>query len=54
MTQITTRTMFTDTQIKKVAGKDTKMVTYPNLKKFKTIDEVYKKKKNVIILYIHE
>ena len=54
MTQITTRTMFTDTQIKKVAGKDTKMVTYPNLKKYKTLEQVFGNKKNVIILYLHD
>lgn len=50
---ISTRTLFTDKQILKVAGADTKLITYPQLKRFKTIDDVFGNKNKVIILYIH-
>ena len=53
MSQITTKTLFTDRQILKLAGKDTKMITYPNLKRYKSLNELFGNKKNVIILYVH-
>lgn len=50
---ISTRTLFTDKQILKVAGADTKLITYPQLKRFQTIDDVFGGKSKVIILYVH-
>ena len=50
---VTTHTMFTDKQILKLAGKDTEMITYPNIKRYKSLDELFGNKKNVIILYVH-
>lgn len=54
MSQITTKTLFTDKKILKLAGKDSKIILYPNLKRYKTIEQVFGNKKNVIILYIHD
>ena len=54
MNEISTETMLTDKQILKVAGPHTKIITYPNLKRFNTIEQVFGDKKKVIILYVHD
>lgn len=51
---ITTRTLFTDRQILKVAGPETKLITYPDLKRYQSIEEVFGNKNKVIILYVHD
>jgi hypothetical protein len=50
---VSTNTLFSDKQILKVAGPDTKLITYPQLQRFSTIDQVFGNKNKVIILYIH-
>lgn len=52
--QITTASMFTDDQILKVAGPHTKLITYPQLKRYKTLDQAFGNKKNLILLYVHD
>lgn len=46
--------MLTDKQVLKLAGKNTKLLIYPDIAKYKTLDQVFGKKKNVIILYVHD
>ena len=47
--------LFSDKEILKLAGsKNTKIISYPTLKTKKTLRDVFGRKKNVIILYVHD
>lgn len=48
-----TDVLITDKQIMKLAGKKTHLVTYPELKDYKTLDDLFGNNDKVIILYIN-
>ncbi len=50
-----TDVMLTDKQVVKLAGaKNTKLLIYPEITKYKTLEQLFGKKKNVVILYVHD
>lgn len=51
---ISTSTMLTDKQVKRIAGKGSKIITYPQLKKYKSIEQLFGKNNKIIILYVHD
>jgi hypothetical protein len=46
--------LLTDKEVQKIAGPGTKVVTYPELKKANSLEELFGEDKNVIILYLNE
>ena len=54
MNNITERTMLTDKQVLKIAGSKTKLIVYPNLKRYKSLKQLFGKHKKIIILYVHD
>jgi hypothetical protein len=46
--------LLTGKQVKKLAGPGTRVVTYPELKDYGSLDSVFGQDKNIIILYLNE
>ena len=43
-----------DKEVKKIAGKDSKVILYPEIKNYNTLDELFQNKNKIIILYLNE
>jgi len=46
--------LLSDDEVKKIAGRDSKVITYPDLKKYSSIPQLFGKANKIIILYLNE